>query len=424
MPSRFGRGSLGLRGLTIAATTFAYLLPAAAVGLMLAVWRGRPVGRRHFYHSVVRLLQRLGPTFVKFGQIMSARRDVLPPILCDELAVLHDSVQPMSEAEIRWALAATSRDASETRFAFEQLSLVASGSVASVFRATDCDGTEVAVKLQRRGIAQLMWADLALMEGLVRMTERLPKCQGMPLGNLMAYMSTAIIGQLDFAREAINLSRIRADLSAIPGVRVPAVRFDASGPGCLVMEFIPELDCDNVNGHTLEVRRQLATTTLLVVRQMIFVNGFVHCDLHPGNLYVTPGADVVILDAGFSVQLSDRVRRLIAEFFTGLSVGNGRRCAEIVIESAAAIRPGTDLEGFINGVVALVDSQAGPAAVQFSMMRFGNALFDLQREYGLYAESDFAFPLMSLAVIESTVRALSPDLDFQELGRLDERVLT
>ena len=100
-----------------------------------------------------------------------------------------------------------------------------------------------------------------------------------------------------------------------------------------------------------------------------------------------------------------------------LTRGNGRRCAEIIIESAVRVRPGTDVESFVGTVSALVKHHTDPGAEPFAMMNFGNSLFDLQREYGLYAESDFVFPLMSLAVIESTVRGLSADLDFKELGR-------
>jgi ubiquinone biosynthesis protein len=300
----------------------------------------------------------------------------------------------------------------------DQLALVASGSIASVFYALWHEGGGVALKLQRPGIARLMMADLSLLEGMVRLAERLPKCEGMPLGDLMAYVSKAILGQLDFSREAENLARLRKGLSAIPALRVPAVVEEASVPGCLVMEFIPGLDAHNAEMHSPGTRRRLAMTALQAVRQMIFVEGFVHCDLHPGNLYVTREGEVVILDAGFSAQLPDRVRRLISEFFAALFRGNGRRCAEIIIESAVRIQPGTDLESFIGAVAALVERQAGPGAGAFAMMDFGNSLFDLQREYGLYAESDFVFPLMSLAVIESTVRGLSPDLDFKELGRM------
>jgi ubiquinone biosynthesis protein len=411
-----GRAWLAYRGLSIAIVTLVYLATATAAASIVAVMHGRTAGRRHFYRRLVQLVQRLGPTFVKFGQIMSGRRDALPHAVCDELAVLHDAVVPMSEADTRRALSAAYGNGAEAPFVYEQLVQVASGSIATVFRGCWIDGREVAVKLQRPGIARLMMADLGLLEAFVRLAERLPKCRGVPIGDLTAYVSTAILGQLDFAREAASLSRIRADLSGIPGVTVPAVLAEASRANCLVMEFIPGLDARNVAFHGRHARRRLAATALLAVRQMIFVDGFVHCDLHPGNLYVTHRGDVVILDGGFSVQLPDRVRRLIAEFFSELSTGNGRRCAEIIIESAVHIWPGTNLDEFIERVIALVDAQTDPSAPPFAMMTFGNELFDLQREFHLHAESDFVFPLMSLAVSESTLRTLSPDLDFRQLG--------
>jgi ubiquinone biosynthesis protein len=406
------------RCLAIAANAAFCAVPAVPVTLAIFVVKGRAAASRHLYRSLARLLQRLGPTFVKFGQIMSSRRDALPPALCEELSVLHDSVTPMNEKQIRRALASAYGAGDNAMFRPERLMLVASGSVASVFYARWRDGGAVAVKLQRPGIARLMLADLRLMEMMVRLAERLPKCQGMPIGDLTAYVSQAILGQLDFVREAANLSRIRRSLSTIPHLVIPAVVGEVSVPGCLVMEFIPGLDARNAELHSGATRRRLAMTALAAVRQMIFVDGFVHCDLHPGNLYVTRDGNIVVLDAGFSVQLPDRVRRLIGEFFMELSRGNGRRCAEIIIESAVRVQPATELEKFIAAVSALVHDHAGPGAEPFAMMDFGNALFDLQREYGLYAESDFVFPLMSLAVIESTVRALCRDLDFTELGRL------
>lgn len=407
------------RALVIGSLALGSILPIAAAALAQTIRYGRAAGVRQGYRGVAKLLERLGPTFIKFGQIMSTRRDALPLAFCDELAVLQDAVTPMTERQIRTALKTAYGVGPDIRFYYDQLELVASGSIASVFHAAWHDGRDVAVKLQRPGIASRMVADLALMTAMVRLVQKLPKCRDMPLGDLTAYVATAILGQLDFAREAQNLSRIGAALRRIPGIVVPDVVAAGCRPSSIVMQFIPGLSADNIRAQPAEVRRRMALTTLMAAYQMIFVEGFVHCDLHPGNLYVTKRGEVVILDAGYSVQLPDRVRNLIAEFFTQLSRGNGRRCAEIVIESAATIKPGTDLDGFIAAVVALVESSTGPSARSFEMMVFGNALFDLQRDHGIYAESDFAFPLMSLAIIESTVRTLSADVDFRELGRLD-----
>lgn len=418
IPPRPGRIRMLTRGAVVTVEAIAYLLPSTLSGMAVAAVRGRQAGRAHRYRRVRRLLERLGPTYVKFGQIMSGRRDALAPALCDELSVLHDAVAPMSRRQARRALAAAYGPDLDLLFDHLDLTPVASGSIACVYRAVLHDGRVVALKLRRPGISTSMATELALLESVARVAERLPKCQGMPVGDLTAYLCVAILGQLDFEREARSLSDLRQCLAHIEGVRVPALVPEASRPACLAMEFIEGLDVANMTLHPSDVRERLAVTTLEAASQMLFVDGFVHCDLHAGNLYVTPEGEIVILDAGFSARVPDEVRALMAEFFLRMAQGDGRRCGEIILASAAALRPGLDVDGFVDAVGALVAAKAGPEVRDFTMMSFGNDLFDLQRDFGLYAKSDFAFPLMSLGTIEATVRMISPSVDFQAVGRM------
>jgi ubiquinone biosynthesis protein len=150
---------------------------------------------------------------------------------------------------------------------------------------------------------------------------------------------------------------------------------------------------------------------------MLFIDGFVHCDLHRGNLYFTRRGQVVVLDGGFSVELSDRIRRLFAEFFLNMSIGLGEECARIVIESSEGARPDADLDGFATDMAALVERNSRKSAMEFSLSEFATEMFELQRKYGLYATSEIVFPLLSLLVIEGTVRDLDPEIDFQEVAK-------
>jgi ubiquinone biosynthesis protein len=111
------------------------------------------------------------------------------------------------------------------------------------------------------------------------------------------------------------------------------------------------------------------------------------------------------------------VRRLFTEFFLGLALGRGRRCGEVVVESAMHVAPGADVEGFIAEIAELVRRNTGVPARDFQLMRFGTDLFRLQRDFGLYAASEFVFPLLSLLVIEGTIRGLHPEIDFQAAAR-------
>jgi ubiquinone biosynthesis protein len=150
---------------------------------------------------------------------------------------------------------------------------------------------------------------------------------------------------------------------------------------------------------------------------MLFVDGFVHCDMHPGNLYFTTSGQVVVLDAGFSVVLSDKLRRLFAEFFMNMAIGRGDRAAEIVVESSAGLRPDAQVPRFLDRMADLVERSHGQSAREFSLVAFATEMFDLQRRYGVHAAPELIFPLLSLLVIEGTIRALDPEVDFQEAAK-------
>jgi ubiquinone biosynthesis protein len=384
---------------------------STAVLMLLGLLTGGPKrARRCGYRGLVRTLQVLGPTFVKFGQTSSTRRDAMPAELADEMSTLHDAVRPMSRRRARRAL----RTANISELVEVSPEPTGSGSIACVYRGVLADGREVAVKLKRPGIEARMRADLALLEGAMRLFQRMPKMRGMPMADLVGYISRAILGQLDFAQEARNITRLRRCLAPLPQLRVPAVYPELSTASCLIFEYLPQLATATPGALPADVRAMLAERALQAVNRMMFVDGFVHCDLHPGNVYLTRDQRVVILDAGYCVELPDNVRKLVGEFFACLADGNGRRCGEIVL--ASAVDPAhADGDRFIADMAALVDEQAGPD-VELDLRRFGDAVFKLQQRHGIYAASDFAFPLMSLNVLEGTVRGFSDQVDFQRIG--------
>jgi len=399
-----------------------HLLPTLAAALAIRVMRGRTAAARFRYRRLARLIQALGPTFVKFAQVASTRRDAMPAELCAELSVLHDAVTPMSSKDRARALRLAFGDRQRQEFAEVAERPLASGSIACVYRSRLRDGRVVALKLKRPGIERRMAADLALLRLGVRMGERLPKLRGMPMADLVGYISVAVLGQLDFLKEADSLVRLRTTLAALANVRVPALIDQLSNQYCLVLEYVPHLHRDTPRSLPPEIRSRLAATVLAAAHQMLFVEGFVHCDLHPGNVYLTPDAHVVILDAGYSVRLPGSVRELIGEFFARMAAGDGRRCGEIVLASAVRVNPDTDADRFVSAVASLVERAAGPDN-HFDMPAFGEAMFDLQRDHGLYAASDFAFPLMSMLVLEGTVRGFDPDVDFQQVGVRQQELL-
>lgn len=146
---------------------------------------------------------------------------------------------------------------------------------------------------------------------------------------------------------------------------------------------------------------------------MIFVDGFVHCDLHPGNLYFSPEGLVTLVDAGFAHRMSDRSRRTFAEFFFRMGTGNERRCADILL-TTVEVPPSLDLDAFRADIAALVRANVGLRSRDFSLLEFSKELFEIQRRHALFANPEFVFPLLALLAMETAVKTAWPDTDFQE----------
>ncbi|WP_027659520.1 ABC1 kinase family protein [Salinispora fenicalii] len=384
-----------------------------AVRLLIAALRPRGMRgarvREQLAVTLTDAVEQLGPAYVKLGQVLSTRVDLLPPWLCRNLSRLHDRVSPPSD------LAAVIRTVpplvtSSVIGGAAGLTPAAAGSIACVYRACLYDGRVVAIKVRRPGIEQTMRLDLALVGAVARVVGRLPAMRQVPLAEIVDQVSAAVYEQLNFVREAQSLTQLRENLSCLPDVRVPAVVSELSGHTVLVMEWIGALERST---EQTPARRTAMLNGLRAAYQMLFQDGFVHCDLHPGNLYLMSDGTAVIVDTGFVRGLTDLTRRRFAEFFYYLVRSDGQRCAEILLSTALDGRGRYDRDGFREDVVALVARNSSVRASDFDLASFAATLFAIQRARGLYADPQFVFPILALLVLEGSVRELVPDVDFQ-----------
>jgi ubiquinone biosynthesis protein len=367
-------------------------------------------GRSRLADRAPRLLTALGPFFVKAGQLLSTRRDLVPEHWCDALGELADEVrQPRRAAVARTLVEAGFSDA----FAEFDWEPVACGSIASVHRARLADGTEVAVKVQRHGIRPVLEADLRLALLGARAGRVMPSMRDLPAAEMIGQLGGAVLRQLDFTAERDSLLALRRNLGDYTELRIPAPVEGLCGPTVLTMEFVRDIGRFRPYGMTMARRQEVVRDVLRAVYRMLFVDGLVHCDLHPGNLCLDGEGRVVVLDAGFVVQLPDAVRRSFAGFFLNMAQGNGPKCADIVLESAARLPADLDREGFRSAVTELVDEVAGALSKDFDLGAFAPRLFKLQRDFGVFAAAEFAFPLLSLLVLEGMIKEFDSEVDFQ-----------
>lgn len=400
------------------AACLAAVLGRHCAGAMVDAVTGAPGGaaviRARWSDRAVRAVADAGPAAVKAAQLLASRRDVLPERVCAVLARLADRVPgPPSDDGVHRLREAYGEHA--WPFATVDPTPVGAGSIATVYRARLHDGTSVAVKLRRPGVAAALRQDFALLGACAGLVAALPGTDRLPVEQMVAELAAAVCGQADLTAEGEALAALRRNLSGA-GVLVPRPLPELGAEGVLVMEWV-----DVPDGATGRLPREVAPIAarrvLSCAFRMLFVDGVVHCDMHSGNLLIGPGGDVVLLDAGFVVELGPRVRREFAAFFLAMSRGNGARCAETVIESARGLAPGADLDGFRRGMCELVGDAHGRAAGEFSLGPFAARLFDLQRRHGVFAAPEFVFPLLSLLVIEQLVRDLDPLVDFQQEAR-------
>jgi ubiquinone biosynthesis protein len=258
--------------------------------------------------------------------------------------------------------------------------------------------------------------DLRLMRRAARLGAWLPLFRGMPVADIVDQLTAAIHRQLDFGHEARSLAAFADNLAGVPRLRVPAVHPALSSDSVLVMDFVEDLRRREPAELAAAVREEAVLATLHGVYHMLFVDGLVHCDLHPGNLYFRPDGGVVLVDAGFTVRLDQTTREKFAAFFLRMSLGDGEGCARIVL-STATRRRGCDEAGFVAELAALVRANSGVAVEAFDLVDFAAKLFTIQREHGLYADPQFVFPLLALLVLEGTVRAFAPQVDFQRVAQ-------
>jgi ubiquinone biosynthesis protein len=367
--------------------------------------------RAYFTKKLTIVCEHLGGAFPKIGQILATRADLLPLDLCEALSCLQDQVKPLSPGTTKRIL--DKIILSQTIQEIESVP-VASATIAQVHRGIRCDDKrEIALKVLRPGVQKALKSDCQIIQFFGQFIARLPMMQSIPVKEALKEVSHILIGQTDFAHEASNLKRLHALFLKNNDVVVPVLH-DLCTSDILVMDFIPGLRKLSDSELPDHIAKKALTVGVRSLYTMIFKEGFIHCDMHPGNILVAPDGRLVILDAGFMTQLDDSTRHSFAKFFLSIAFRDGSTAARIVRETAQYLPPNLDIKAFDDDITRLIKRVGGLKAQDFQVAGFVGELFAIQRKYGIYGTNQFTLIILSLLVFEGVAKQRFPDLNFQK----------
>ncbi|GAB6284141.1 MAG: AarF/ABC1/UbiB kinase family protein [Methanoregula sp.] len=368
------------------------------------------------YERIRLVLEELGPTFVKFGQIMSTRTELLPPQMIEELKKLQDHAKPLPFSDVLLVIHETCPTIEDWFLEIEETP-VSSASIGQVHRAVLKDGTHVAVKVQRPGIADIIENDLGILKSVAERIEAVfPETRIYNPTGMVDDFAHQIRKELDFTRDGRNADRMARNFRDEPNVHFPKIYWDFTSQHVLVMEFINGVRIDDVESITAMGvdPHAIGVCGFNAYLKMIFEDGFFHGDPHPGNLFVTKEGKVVFLDFGIVGILRPEKRQLFINLLFALTTDDIEMMLKslegfgIVIDEVSREALRDDL------YIMMHDFGGGDSVSQFSFHLVVTELTEAMRRYNLKVPMNLMLLLkVFMMVLDIGVR-LDPKFNFGE----------
>jgi ubiquinone biosynthesis protein len=370
--------------------------------------RDREARRRSVAHLKGAILRRafaaLGACFVKLGQVLSTRPDLLEPEIIDELRQLQDRMHAFPFPKVRTIVEGELGGALSDHFADLDETPVAAASVAQVHRGNLVDGTEVAVKVLRPDIHEKVERDAAILIAMARVVAWHPTWRlSDPVGHLQNFVA-GILEQTDLRLELANYAHFRKNFAETAGVCFPGVHPALSRERVMTMEFMrgKKIDALPPGDH-----RELAGRLQRVVFKMCFVDGFFHADLHPGNVLVTDDGDICIFDVGLAKRLSEAVLLQFIDFTKCVAMGTPHDFVEHMKRFHKYLGE-VDWAGVERDVAAFLVRFRAQSIGDLEMGELMNDIFALGRQYKVHPLPDLALVIVGLVTAEGIGKQLHP----------------
>ena len=358
-------------------------------------------------------LEDLGPTFVKFGQVLSLRGDLLPADLIIEFEKLQDSVTPVSYEEIMGVLKKALDKPLEDIFSVIEEEPLAAGSLAQVHRAVlKEEGFPVALKIRRPDIVRTVEIDLQILEGAAPyLSEHLEFARTYDLINLVKELKRALLRELNFTLEARNMQIVSQNMTGVKGIIIPEVYESWTRSSVLTMDLIEGVKLKDLKPENIEEREQLAQTGLRLVVKQVLENGFFHADPHPGNFLIVEDKELCLLDLGVVGILPSETRFELVELISAIVEMEAEKVFDLPISLTGANVSQINERLLLRDILEILHLYH---SVPIGKLDLGQLLMDLNnmlRTHHIRLPSDLALMFKTMVTVEGTARKLYPELD-------------
>ncbi|KTC80805.1 ubiquinone biosynthesis regulatory protein kinase UbiB [Legionella cherrii] len=375
--------------------------------------------KEHLTHGAAlrKSLEELGPIFIKFGQALSTRPDILPPDIALELSKLQDKVPPFpSEQAMAIIEKAYGLSPYEVFAEFDSIPL-ASASMAQVHAATLKTGEDVIVKVLRPNMRRIIEQDLSIMHTIAKWADRYwPEMRRLKPKEIVTEFEHTLLDELDLLREAANAAQLRRNFENSPILYIPEIYWDYSRTNVMVLERIhgiPVSDINSLQAHGIDIKK-LAERGVEIFFTQVFRDCFFHADMHPGNIFVSyknpKDPQYICIDFGIMGTLNDNDKRYLAENLLAFFNRDYRRVAELHVESGWVART-TRVEEFESGIRTVCEPIFERPLKDISFAQVVLRLFQVARRFHMEVQPQLVLLQKTLLAVEGLGRQLYPDLD-------------